>query len=572
MNWNISTIPAGTYYVRGLVVDDTGNKVEAYSAGTITVGLDATYNAYNAIFFDCYPGVGAPSVDDDVDGLTNIEEQGYGTDPGNDDTDGGHVIDGVEVAKGADPLNGTDDLNTTVDQYGWFYNFSPGFNTRFVITNYDNAPCMLDINTYEYTATAAREGHYKAQVPANGNYELDMSTLTGITDRGCIDVRSTTPNIAGIQHYTKLNGTDPLTWDWMHMTEMHDVSMFNSTLMIPFFNTRQLTGNHFTTFVTLKNPTNTNTTAVFTIYNLTGGASVTTRNFAVQAHRSAALSLNTVTNIPEVGYAYVTATQPLQGMENFYQQDDADLNTFLFSNALTHEPGSDVATTLYLEYYNKVGGLGGNNPLVFIHNPGTVDANVTLTAYNSDGSAGGSRGPVLVPAKNTKVLTPATYGTITAPYGSIVVTSTEPVYGFTSLQYLNDTDASVVDMTKVTNLKARTGSKLVCADFNKTTDFKTWIYVTNFSDSAVTAYVDIYDTSGNLNSSATLNLAAHACQTLDLSDPTYNVTVDRGSIQVTEATGSIMATMCQSRNNPAASTVKPGVRDAGEAIFMKFAQ
>ena len=48
-------------------------------------------------------------MDADNDGLTNLEEYGYGTDPNNADTDGGGVNDGDEITNMSDPNNNTDD-------------------------------------------------------------------------------------------------------------------------------------------------------------------------------------------------------------------------------------------------------------------------------------------------------------------------------------------------------------------------------------------------------------------------------------------------------------------------------
>ena len=51
--------------------------------------------------------------DDDNDGLTTKDEIDiYGTDPYNPDTDNGGIMDGMEVARGTDPLDPTDDMST----------------------------------------------------------------------------------------------------------------------------------------------------------------------------------------------------------------------------------------------------------------------------------------------------------------------------------------------------------------------------------------------------------------------------------------------------------------------------
>ncbi|MBA4336967.1 hypothetical protein C0416_04325 [bacterium] len=51
--------------------------------------------------------------DDDNDGLTTKDEiEIYGTDPYNPDTDNGGIMDGMEVARGTNPLDTTDDMST----------------------------------------------------------------------------------------------------------------------------------------------------------------------------------------------------------------------------------------------------------------------------------------------------------------------------------------------------------------------------------------------------------------------------------------------------------------------------
>jgi len=55
-------------------------------------------------------------LDSDNDGLFNFDEENtYGTDPYNPDTDFGGVNDGEEVARGSDPLDPSDDFPPEVD-------------------------------------------------------------------------------------------------------------------------------------------------------------------------------------------------------------------------------------------------------------------------------------------------------------------------------------------------------------------------------------------------------------------------------------------------------------------------
>ena len=66
-------------------------------------------------------GIGCQSamgMDIDRDGLSLAEEQAYGTDPENADSDGGGVTDGDEVANGTDPTDAADDMNDINDACG----------------------------------------------------------------------------------------------------------------------------------------------------------------------------------------------------------------------------------------------------------------------------------------------------------------------------------------------------------------------------------------------------------------------------------------------------------------------
>ncbi|MFT5431140.1 MAG: hypothetical protein ACI9OJ_001819, partial [Myxococcota bacterium] len=58
---------------------------------------------------------GEDALDYDEDGLTNLAEAGLGTDPTDEDTDGGGRTDGDEVTvDNTNPLNGADDIGTTI--------------------------------------------------------------------------------------------------------------------------------------------------------------------------------------------------------------------------------------------------------------------------------------------------------------------------------------------------------------------------------------------------------------------------------------------------------------------------
>jgi|GEM_PF-4324438 len=54
-------------------------------------------------------------LDGDNDGLTNLNEYLYNTDPTDSDTDNGTLMDGAEIAQGKDPLDPTDDIPPVVE-------------------------------------------------------------------------------------------------------------------------------------------------------------------------------------------------------------------------------------------------------------------------------------------------------------------------------------------------------------------------------------------------------------------------------------------------------------------------
>jgi len=81
----------------------------------------------------------APWGDDDGDGLPNSYEAFYGTDRNVADTDGGGVNDGVEVFQnGSNPLDGSDDLAFTIDTDG------DGLSDGQELFNYGTDPTLAD--------------------------------------------------------------------------------------------------------------------------------------------------------------------------------------------------------------------------------------------------------------------------------------------------------------------------------------------------------------------------------------------------------------------------------------------
>jgi uncharacterized repeat protein (TIGR01451 family) len=78
---------------------DPGHEITRYEFVEMSVRVLKAYNCFD--------------LDSDGDGLINYDEENkYGTDPYNPDTDGGGVDDGTEVGRSSDPLDGDDDFGS----------------------------------------------------------------------------------------------------------------------------------------------------------------------------------------------------------------------------------------------------------------------------------------------------------------------------------------------------------------------------------------------------------------------------------------------------------------------------
>lgn len=88
------------------------SRLTIWGAGVLCIG----------IFFLYVPSVHAEDVDTDSDGLSDIQESRYYSDPRNPDTDGDGYMDGMEVRHGYSPLhnNGTRMSESDYDHDGLF--------------------------------------------------------------------------------------------------------------------------------------------------------------------------------------------------------------------------------------------------------------------------------------------------------------------------------------------------------------------------------------------------------------------------------------------------------------------
>jgi len=117
-------------------------------------------------------------LDDDNDGLSDIDEVGFGTDPFNPDCDGDSLLDGteVEMAEGSgcpDPLNPDSDSDTILDGA----EVNEGTNPCNVDSDGDEIPDNIDPyplspeGTESYIEAELRDIAYNVQ-----NFELDVFT------------------------------------------------------------------------------------------------------------------------------------------------------------------------------------------------------------------------------------------------------------------------------------------------------------------------------------------------------------------------------------------------------------
>jgi hypothetical protein len=101
----------GRVYVYG-ATDEEDTTVSA--AVPADIDGDGMPNTWELTYFLDPANSADAALDTDFDGLTNLEEYNRGTDPTDDDTDGGGTNDGDEVLQSKDPLNSADDLVTPV--------------------------------------------------------------------------------------------------------------------------------------------------------------------------------------------------------------------------------------------------------------------------------------------------------------------------------------------------------------------------------------------------------------------------------------------------------------------------
>ena len=123
-----------------------------------------------------------PSVDDDHDGLTNLEEYQNGTLPMVVDTDGDHFGDGFEVSEGSDPL----DINSTpeVPEPKLLHRYAFAGNTADAVKHADltligNA--AISGGELELPGGGVRRDYARAQGPALATLSNSLRNPYGVT-------------------------------------------------------------------------------------------------------------------------------------------------------------------------------------------------------------------------------------------------------------------------------------------------------------------------------------------------------------------------------------------------------
>ncbi len=256
-NWLDDRVNPGTYHVRGLIVDLNGNSVEVWAPGTLNI--PSTPGGLNLLFYNKHNGQGlsdCPTCDDDNDGLTNAQEQFYGTNPEVYDTDGGGVGDGIEVAKGGNPLDPSDDMNLPIDKYGtWFLDNVSNYTTYYMIKNTGDAADIVDVTFDQWLGISptVTRNTVELHVPAHGYIRFTPRQYTTM-NYGSMYVRSL--NQTSVGYMDVLTGGPSVTdasqsEDFCYLQD--PTSSSNTNLYVPFCNDLPVSDNSRRTNIVLKN-------------------------------------------------------------------------------------------------------------------------------------------------------------------------------------------------------------------------------------------------------------------------------------------------------------------------------
>ena len=119
-----------------------------------------------------------PALDQDGDGISDINEVALGTDKTDPDTDGDGLTDGEEVALGTDPLS----TDSDGDGYSDFAEVDANTNPSVAGSNPNRAPTLIELNgstVLENQPLETLVGHFSATDP-DANQSLTLSIVQGV--------------------------------------------------------------------------------------------------------------------------------------------------------------------------------------------------------------------------------------------------------------------------------------------------------------------------------------------------------------------------------------------------------
>lgn len=450
-NFNVITLDPGAYYVRGVVIDSSGCVVEAYSAGTITVG-DSDADGLNNIFEDCYPTVGCATCDDDLDGLSNLDEMRNNTVPGNDDTDGNGIIDGIEVAKGTDPTNPADDFSSLVDVSAVWFNevATANFKTFYSLLNTSETDGAW-INLSVYAPNGAYTDTDKMYIGPKQSVHfrpISLPVVAGMLNpKGGITIRSSNPGIIGSENLFYMNTTTPTKTDYgfgVSMPKATAGKIYNSWFID---NTAG-----WETYFGLRNASDTNGSYTLHWYDNKGNE-VATSSGTINKQATKTFQPRTFTATTK-GTCIMECSQQIQGYSiRYIQNKDYVTNStydFCYSEPFVQNGGG---TTLYMPGYDE-DPTARRQHWFSLWNTDTVNAaSYNLSFYDRAGSfiktVPGSLGKLYGNVTNVKAQSPVTNysaAPAVANQGSMNVVASSGVLQGYMLEYTtNPYDATVFD-------------------------------------------------------------------------------------------------------------------------------
>jgi hypothetical protein len=336
-SWDVSGLPAGTYYVYATITDNAGNTQSRYSTGPVTTpgypaGLrtdsnkDGLPDAWEAQY-----GISDPNADEDGDGLTNAQEYALGTNP---------LIPNV--------------LNLSEGATGFF-------TERIALANPDSAPADVTLTFLRGPGNAPINREYT--LPPWGRSTVKVNDVAGLA--GPTDVSTViTSNTGGV--------IAERTMMWGEGFYGGTTGKAIDKARTQWFLAEGVQNGFFDTFILLANATGS--PANVTLRFLRDGAGPVDKAFVVPA--TSRITVVTARDVPEVvNYSFstsVTSDQPITVERSTY---------FHYAGGRSFEGGTEdaaipsLSTTWYLAE-------GQSSPMfsefILLGNPNGRNASVTL--------------------------------------------------------------------------------------------------------------------------------------------------------------------------------------------------